>query len=249
MKLLVIAGTAPPTRSPPPCAAISPLAVLAATAALSVAPAAHAGPLSGVDEVSPMFRAPFGPTFVRAAEGTKDRRIRLNTTCHADLCRYRLETMNGSATSQSRDYRRYRRTARASDGGRVALTVPVVVFADDVDERDETFRVRLTETITNGTKTTTGTLWATVLIPGNIIDRVSACAACVALPPQQPAVTPPIPDPGPQVADVAPTTIDPAPVTDPAPETPADPSTVLRPDHLTTGITIAETTPAVPVIR
>lgn len=227
-----------------------PLAVLAATtAALSIAPAANAGPLSGVDEVSPVFRAPFGPTFVRAAEGTKDRRIRLNTTCHADDCRYRLDTIDGSASALSRDYRRFRRTASTSRGGRVALTVPVIVFADEVDERDETFRVRLTETLTNGTARTTSTLWATVLIPGNIIDRVSVCAACVELPAQQPAVTPPIPDPGPQVTDTAPAAVDPAPATDPAPELPSGPSTLLRPDHLTTGITIGATTPSGPVIR
>lgn len=232
-----------------------PLAVLAAaTAALTVAPAAHAGPLSGVDEVSPVFRAPFGPTFVRAAEGTKDRRIRLNTTCHADHCRYRLETFNGSATFQSRDYRRYRRLASSSDGDRVTLTVPVVVLADDVDEHDETFRVRLTETVTNGATTTTGTAWATVLIPGNVIDRVTTCAVCVELPAQQPAVTPPVPDPGPQVADAAATTADPATTvppatTDPAPSGPYDPATVLRPEHLTAGVTIAGTTPAAPVIR
>lgn len=232
-----------------------PLAVLAAaTAALTAAPAAHAGPLSGVDQASPTFGPPFGPTFVRAAEGTKDRRIRLNTTCHADDCRYKLETLNGSATYQSRDYRRYRRVASTVRDGRVTLTVPVIVFADDVDERDETFRVRLTETITNGTKTTTGTLWATVLIPGNVIDRVSVCAACVELPAQQPAVTPPIPDPGPQVADAAPTTVDPATTTppaaaDPATDGPYDPATILRPGHLTSGITVVGTAPTGPVIH
>lgn len=232
-----------------------PLAVLAAaTAALTAAPAAHAGPLSGVDEVSPTFKHPFGPTFVRAAEGTKDRRIRLDTTCHADDCRYRLETIDGSATAQSRDYRRYRRTGSTSRGGRVRLTVPVIVFTDDVDERDETFRVRLTETLTDGTTRKTSTLWATVLIPGNVIDRVSVCAACVELPAQEPAVTPPIPDPGPQVADDAPTTVNPATTTppaatDPATEGPYDPATVLRPGHLTSGITVVGTAPAGPVIH
>lgn len=211
------------------------LAAATAAAACAAAPAAHAGPA----DATTVLRPGLTPTFQFAPEGSKTTRVVYRGTCRYSLCRYELNTVDGSARARDRDYRRRRVTTYASQGQAVEFAIRVRVLADGVSEGDERLFVELTQERLDETSTTVvRRARATLLIPGDFA-RTQPCRVCADRV-VTPVPGPPVPDPGPQavqqVTDVpvattpepetatpqldpsspAPGTEDPAPSYDPA---------------------------------
>lgn len=240
-----------------------PLAAAIAVTALAGPPAAHAGPVASPQD---LLRPGLTPTFQHAPEGTKTARVVYRGTCRYALCRYELQTADGSARAKDGDYRRRIVRSYATDGQRVEFAIRVVVRADAIDEPDERFFVDLTQERLDATTTTVvRRARATLLIPG-VFVRERPCTVC-----SDRVLTPspgvPTPDPGPQAAPLpqadgpvaaSPQLEDaaspqpeqpssPAPGTDdPAPS--YDPAHALRVERLT-GTSVSGAASAGPVVR
>lgn len=241
-------------------ALLSTSAALTLAAFATTAVPAHAGPTGPVgDTASPTLLLGFSPSAVSLPEGTKSV-IRYRTaTCRHVWCEYTLQTVDGSATFRSpRDYRRRKVTKTAYKGEKIEIALGLFAYKDDRLEYTERFSVQMKARLSSETAITERTASAQVTIPGELIRGIeTTCRACIDVPPQQePPTGPPIPDPGPQIAQT--TAVDPAPL--PAPELPApaetttDPATSLDPSAVLhagviPGACVACGAPTSPVLR
>lgn len=242
-------------------ALLSTSAALTLAAFAATAVPAHAGPTGPVgDTASPTLLLGFSPSAVRLPEGTKNV-IRYRTaTCRHVWCEYTLQTVDGSATFRSpRDYRRRKVTKTAFNGQKIEISLPLFAYKDDRPEYDERFTVQMKARLSSETAITERTASAQVTIPGELIRGLeTTCRACVEVPPQQELPTgPPIPDPGPQIAQAT-TAVDAASAPQTAPpattETTTDPATSLDPSAVLhagviPGACVACGAPTSPVLR
>lgn len=248
-------------------ALVSTSAALTVAAFAATAVPAHAGPVGPVgpvgDTASPTLLLGFAPSALTLPEGTKNV-IRYRTaTCRHVWCEYTLQTVDGSATFRSpRDYRRRKVTKTAYKGQKIEIALSLFAYKDDRPEYTERFTVLMKARLSSETAITERTASAQVTIPGELIRGIeTTCRACVEVPPQQELPTgPPIPDPGPQIAQTT-TAVDPAQpaaapeaeptgaaptTTDPAAS--SDPSAVLH-IGITPGVCVSCAAPTGPVVR
>lgn len=243
---------------------VSTSVALTVAAFAATAVPAHAGPAGPVGETAPpTLLLGFSPSALTLPEGAKSV-IRYRTaTCRHVWCEYTLQTVDGSATFRSpRDYRRRKVARTAYKGQKIEISIGLYAYKDDRPEYAERFSVQMKARLSSETAITERTASAQVTIPGELIRGIETpCRACIEVPPHQELPAgPPIPDPGPQVAQTT-TAVDPAqlPQTAPAPEAeqtttttdPAasyDPSPVLH-AGITPGVCVACAAPMSTTVR
>lgn len=241
-------------------ALVSTSATLTVAAFAATAVPAHAGPVGPVGETaSPTLLLGFSPSALTLPEGTKNVLRYRTATCRHVWCEYTLQTIDGSATFRSpRDYRRRKVTKTAYKGQKIEIAISLFAYKDDRPEYTERFTVQMKARLSSETAITERTASAQVTIPGELIRGIeTTCRACVEVPPQQEPTGPPIPDPGPQIAQTT-TAVDPAPAPEAVPsateETTTDPAASYDPSAvlhigITPGVCVSCAAPTGPVVR